>query len=100
MKEISVARVAYIMQLVDKGAPDEELYHYIRRLHDGKIVVSGALYRADGKKIGSFGEVPELLISDVKPAEMTFLLSRDKLSYDIACSPYCFSAFWIPLPDL
>jgi serine phosphatase RsbU (regulator of sigma subunit) len=75
------------MQLVDTEAPDEELYNYVSRLHDGKIVVGGALYRADGEKIGSFGEMPELLISNVKPAEMTFLLSRDKLRYDIACSP-------------
>jgi serine phosphatase RsbU (regulator of sigma subunit) len=87
MKEISVARVAFIMQLVSLEAPDEELYNYVSRLHDGKIVVGGTLYRADGKKIGSFGEMPELLISNVKPAEMTFLLSRDKLRYDIACSP-------------
>jgi serine phosphatase RsbU (regulator of sigma subunit) len=87
MKEISVARVAFIMQLVSSEAPDEELYNYVSRLHDGKIVVGGALYRADKKKIGSFGEMPELLISKVKPAEMTFLLSRDKLRYDIACSP-------------
>jgi serine phosphatase RsbU (regulator of sigma subunit) len=87
MKEISVVRVAFIMQLVSPEAPDEELYNYISRLHDGKIVVGGALYRAGGKKIGSFGEMPELLISNVKPAEMTFLLSRDKLRYDIACSP-------------
>jgi serine phosphatase RsbU (regulator of sigma subunit) len=87
MKEISVARVAFIMQLVDTEAPDEELYNYVNRLHDGNVVVGGALYRADGKKIGSFGEMPELMISNVKPAEMTFLLSQDKLRYDIACSP-------------
>jgi serine phosphatase RsbU (regulator of sigma subunit) len=87
MKEISVARVAFVLQLVDTGAPDEELYDYVNRLYDGKMVVGGALYRADGKEIGSFGEMPELLISNVKPAEMTFRLSHDKLRYDIACSP-------------
>ena len=57
MKEISVARVAYIMQLVSPEVPDEELYNHVSRLHDGKIVVGGTLYRADGKKIGSFGEI-------------------------------------------
>jgi serine phosphatase RsbU (regulator of sigma subunit) len=87
LKEISVARVAFIMQLVGSEATDEELYNYVSRLHDGKFMLGGALYRTDGKKIGSFGEIPELLISNVKPAEMTFLLSQDKLRYDIACSP-------------
>ena len=87
MKEISVARVVFLLQLTGPEAPGEELYNYFTRLHDGKIIVGGALYRADGKKIGSFGEMPELLISDVKPAEMTFRLNQDKRRYDIAFSP-------------
>ena len=53
LKEISVARVAFIMQLVGSKAPDEELYNYVSRLYDGKFVLGGALYRADGKKMGS-----------------------------------------------
>ncbi len=87
MKEILIARVVFIMQIVKPEASDEELYNYIKRLHDGKIVVGGALYRSDGRKIGAFGEMPKLLISNVNPASMTFLLNRDKSRYDIACSP-------------
>jgi sigma-B regulation protein RsbU (phosphoserine phosphatase) len=87
MKEISVARVAFVMQIVRPDAPDKELYDHIKRLYDGKVVVGGALYTADAAKIGSFGEMPELSIRQVNPASMTFLLNRDGSRYDIACSP-------------
>ena len=87
MKEISVARVAFAMQIVAPDASNDELYAHIKQLHDGKVVVGGALYTFDGKKIGSFGEMPEMSISNVNPASMTFLLNQDGSRYDIACSP-------------
>jgi serine phosphatase RsbU (regulator of sigma subunit) len=87
MKAISAARVAFAMQIVGPEASDNEVYDHIKQLYDGKIVVGGAFFTADGQKIGSFGEMPELSISNVNPASMTFLLSQDGARYDIACSP-------------
>jgi serine phosphatase RsbU (regulator of sigma subunit) len=87
MKEISAARVAFAMQIVAPEASNDEIFAHIKQLHDGKIVVGGALFTADGIKIGAFGEMPELLIANVNPASMTFLLNRDGSRYDIACSP-------------
>jgi serine phosphatase RsbU (regulator of sigma subunit) len=87
MKAISAARVAFIMQIAAPEASDEELFAYIKKLHDGKFVVGGALYTSDGKKIGAFGEMPEMSIAGVNPASMTFLLNQDGSRYDIACSP-------------
>ena len=87
MKAISAARVAFAMQIIEPEASNVELFAHIQQLHDGKIVVGGALYTADGKKIGEFGEMPELSIANVNPASMTFLLNQDGSRYDIACSP-------------
>ena len=87
MKAISAARVAFAMQIAEPQASHDELYAHIKQLYDGKIVVGGALYTSDGRKIGSFGEMPELSISNVNPASMTFLLNQDGSRYDIACSP-------------
>ncbi len=87
MKEISLARVALIMQIVPPSASDAEFFKYIQKLHDGKPVVGGALYRTDGRKVGSFGEMPALALTDVNPAGMTFLFDRQGARYDIACSP-------------
>jgi len=87
MKAISAARVDFAMQIIPPGASPDELFAHIKQLYDGKVVVGGALYTSDGKKIGSFGEMPDLSIANVKPASMTFLLSQDGSRYDIACSP-------------
>ncbi len=87
MKDISAARVAFAMQIVEPDVPDEVLLGLIKQLYDGKVVVGGAFYTSDGKKIGAFGEMPELSIADVNPTGMTFRLNRDESRYDIACSP-------------
>ncbi|MDP2645570.1 MAG: PP2C family protein-serine/threonine phosphatase [Desulfobacterales bacterium] len=87
MKDISLALVLFTMQTVPPAPSDENLYNIIQRLHDGKIVVGGALFRSGGKKIGAFGEMPELSIFQVNPAGTTSRLSRDKSRYDLAFSP-------------
>ena len=87
MKDVSAARVAFLMKIVKPDVSDDVLFSYIKHLYDGKLVIGGALYTSAGKKIGTFGEMPELAIADVKPASMTFMLSRDGTRYDIACSP-------------
>ena len=87
LKDISAARVALIMDIVRPDASDDELFQHVLKLQNDKIVIGGALYSADGRKIGEFGEMPELMIADVQPAGMTFMLSKDGSRYDIACSP-------------
>ena len=75
------------MDLVSPDASDDELFKAIKKLQNDEIVIGGALFTADGRKIGEFGEMPELRITDVKTGGMTFLLSKDGSRYDIACSP-------------
>lgn len=87
LKDISVARVALIMDIVSPDASDDELFEEIKKLQNDKVVIGGAFFTADGRKIGEFGEMPELMIADVEPAGMTFLLNKDGSRYDIACSP-------------
>lgn len=87
LKDISAARVALIMDIVSPDASDDELFKHVLKLQDDKVVIGGALYSADGRKIGQFGEMPEMMIADVQPAGMTFMLSQDGSRYDIACSP-------------
>ena len=87
LKEISAARVALIMKIAKPDASDSELFQHVKELQDNELVVGGALYRSDGEKVGAFGEMPDLLIDNVQPAGMTFLLNWDGSYYDIACSP-------------
>ncbi|MDX2499798.1 MAG: SpoIIE family protein phosphatase, partial [Deltaproteobacteria bacterium] len=87
LKEISAARVALVMDIVRPDASDDELFEQIKKLQNDKVVIGGALFTADGRKIGEFGEMPELMIANVERAGMTFLLNKDGSRYDIACSP-------------
>ena len=87
LKEISAARVALVMDIVSPDASDDELFEQIKKLQNDKIVIGGALFTTDGRKIGEFGEMPDLMIANVEPAGMTFLLNKDGSRYDIACSP-------------
>ena len=50
-------------------------------------MIGGALYRMDGKKVGTFGEMLGLSIADVSFAGMTFFFDRKVSRYDVACSP-------------
>ena len=87
LKDVSAARVAMLMDIVKPKASDDELFQHIIKLQNDKVVIGGALYGADGRKIGEFGEMPGLMIADVNPAGMTFMLNQDGSRYDIACSP-------------
>jgi len=87
LKDVSAARVALLMDIAKPDASDDELFQHIIKLQNDKVVIGGALYGADGRKIGEFGEMPGLMIGDVNPAGMTFLLNQDGSRYDIACSP-------------
>ena len=87
MRKITAAHAAFVMQIVAPDASNDEFFSHIQKLSDGKPVVGGALYTSAGTKIGSFGEVPKMPVSNVNPARMTFLSNRDGSRYDIAFSP-------------
>jgi serine phosphatase RsbU (regulator of sigma subunit) len=87
LKNLSAARVALIMDIVRPDASDDALFEQVKKLQNDKVVIGGALFTADGRKIGEFGEMPELMIANVETDGMTFLLNEDGSRYDIACSP-------------
>ena len=80
LKDISAARVALIMEIVPPDASDDELFEQIKKLQNGILVVGGALFTSDGRKIGEFGEMPELMIANVEPAGMTFLITSSMMA--------------------
>ena len=88
LREISAARVALVMKTVKPDASASELFQHIKELQDNKMVVGGALFRSNGKKVGVFGKIPELMIDNVDSAGMSFLLNMDGTYYDIAISPF------------
>lgn len=67
--EVSAGKVSVLMQLIEPDAMGEDILERVTRLQNkpvdliGKlrhIIVGGALYTANGKLVGTFGEPPEL----------------------------------------
>lgn len=82
LKEVSNAKVTWILASYP-NASDEELLKKIEELKEMELeIVGGYLYSSDGKNVGSFGEQPELLLSDNK----TELQSKNGNRYDVLWS--------------
>jgi serine phosphatase RsbU (regulator of sigma subunit) len=86
LEAISAARVALMMETAKPDSSERELFQYIKKLQDNNMVVGGVLYRFDGEKVGAFGKMPELVVDQVNPAEVTAHLNGDGSYYDIALS--------------
>jgi serine phosphatase RsbU (regulator of sigma subunit) len=76
IKEVSVGKVYITARVTDQEMPEMTFLQELSKLPGnslhliGKLehkIVGGALYQKNGKLIGTFGEKPELLLSDVQP---------------------------------
>lgn len=85
-KEVTKAWISTIFAVTDPEVSDNTLLSRVKKLQNSQTILGGVLYDADDKRIGAFGELPELDISDVKRGGRWALLSRDNMRYDIACS--------------
>lgn len=84
IKDISSTEVALIMKITPQQVSDKELLHQLEALNHHHSIIGGTLYRADGGTAGSFGEKPELLLSQVHSNKVTTRLNHDGSRYDLA----------------
>jgi sigma-B regulation protein RsbU (phosphoserine phosphatase) len=84
IKDISSAEVALIMDITPQPVSDEELLHQLEKLTHHHPIIGGTLYRPDGGTAGSFGEKPELLLSQAHSNHVITRLSHDGSRYDVA----------------
>jgi phosphoserine phosphatase RsbU/P len=90
IKEVSVGKVYSTVRVTDQAMSDTEFLKALAELPGnllhliGKLehkIVGGALYQRNGKLIGTFGENPELLLSDVQQNRRTLLQKGNR--YDV-----------------
>lgn len=87
LKELSLAKVTLLMQMIPTDAPARELLERIKGLQFNAAVLGGALYTADGKIVGFFGQRPEFMACGEKPIRMVFNRNTTGDRYDIVYSP-------------
>jgi len=84
IKDISSAQIALIMKIAPHQLSDEELLDQLEKLYVHHLIIGGTLYRPDGAAAGSFGEKPELLLSQVHSNQVVSRLNHDGSRYDVA----------------
>jgi len=83
IKDMSSVEVELIMKITPRQVSDEELLHQLEELIRHHTIVGGSLYRPDGEIAGSFGETPELRLSQVQSDNITAHLNQDGSRYDV-----------------
>ncbi|MEL7313733.1 MAG: PAS domain S-box protein, partial [Cyanobacteria bacterium J06559_3] len=70
LRSLSSAQAEGVLSVKDDldAIDDEALLSYLENLRNNEVVLGGALYRADGSLVGTFGEAPELTLAAAKAA--------------------------------
>ena len=87
LKEISVAKISTLLQFTPPDIPPEDLVRRLAELKMHHAIVGGVVYAANGRRIGTFGEVPQLAYRPLAPGQMQGRLSPDGKRYDVVCLP-------------
>jgi methyl-accepting chemotaxis protein len=74
------------MQMTGAEASALELLDQMKQLQLDPIILGGALYHSDGKKVGMFGEQPELSFSEANSGGAIYLQSKNGFRHDTAWS--------------
>ncbi len=85
LKEVSAAKVSMVMAFAPSGIGDGDLLARLMVMQTHPFVLGGTLYRADGVKVGSFGEPPELNFAAFKTENPSGVEHRDPRRYDVVC---------------
>ncbi len=87
LKEISAAKVSTLLQFTPPDIGPSDLLKKLEQLKMHHTIVGGVVYAADGRRIGTFGEVPQLAYMPLEPGQMLGRLSPDGKRYDVVCLP-------------
>ena len=83
LREVTSAKISVIMDLTSPRVSDAELMEQLRKLQTHPPILGGALYSADGRKVGIVGEQPELGFPKIAPADFIDFQSRNSSRYDV-----------------
>ncbi|MBT8407934.1 MAG: hypothetical protein KJP05_10790, partial [Deltaproteobacteria bacterium] len=83
LRDVTSAKISVIMDLTSPRVSDEELMDQLRKLQTHPPILGGALYSSDGRKIGIFGEQPELVFPKTAPADFIDFQSANGSRYDV-----------------
>ena len=86
LKAISNAKVQMIFDMTPPDVTAGDVMRQVLYLLKHDLILGGVLYMEDGRRVGHFGESPELMFTDVKSAGMRGFKSPSGNRYDTAWS--------------
>jgi hypothetical protein len=66
LKDISAAETSGALRMLPPGMSDPQVLDRLRQSIQNPKILGGGLYRMDGSKVGSFGEMPQLSFATVQ----------------------------------
>lgn len=84
IKDMASAQIALIMTITAPQPSDEALLLQLKELTRHQLIIGATLYRPDGTPAGSFGDKPELLLSQIHSGQVVIRLNPDGSRYDMA----------------
>jgi signal transduction histidine kinase len=82
LKDISAAETSGALRMLPRGTSDQQVLDRLRQSIQNPKILGGGLYRMDGSKVGSFGEMPQLSFATVQTHPSATVYQQDK--YDAA----------------
>ncbi len=82
IKQMSSGKVAWILMTYPNSSGTELVNHVSELQQLNSIILGGAVYTANRQKVGTFGDAPELELSDISNPEKPFVPYRNGSKYD------------------
>jgi signal transduction histidine kinase len=82
LKDISAAETSGALRMLSSGNSDQQVLARLQTSIQNPAILGGGLYRMDGSKVGTFGEMPQLSFAAVQADSQATLYQGDK--YDAA----------------
>jgi signal transduction histidine kinase len=82
LKDISAAETSGALRMLSPGNSDQQVLERLQKSIQNPAILGGGLYRRDGSKVGTFGEMPQLSFATVQANPQATLYQGDK--YDAA----------------
>ena len=87
LKEVSAAKVSTLLLFAPKDIDSASLLARLEKIKMHEAILGGAVYTADGRCVGTFGEAPRLVFTPLQEGHMAGELSEHGRRYDVICPP-------------
>ncbi|MDP5017256.1 MAG: adenylate/guanylate cyclase domain-containing protein, partial [Dolichospermum sp.] len=87
LENVSNEVYSSLVYRIQQGADSQEIFSMTsKKLKPGSVILGGAIYQANGKLVGTFGEKPTISHIQLGKAKMIRVQSQNGTRYDVAWS--------------